>query len=108
MNKIKITVVKRLNFNEIHANTNPGCSANIDPVCEHFTEGQEFVTDLSTVPEGFCPFAFVEISRYISGLRAGADYPWMNEKGKVLACCTDGFRPVVFRLERIEGETEGV
>jgi len=44
----------------------------------------------------------MDISRYLSGLRAGADYNWMNEKGKVLVCCTDGFRPVVFRLERIE------
>jgi uncharacterized repeat protein (TIGR04076 family) len=24
----------------------------------------------------------------------------MNEEGKVLACCNDGFRPVIFKLER--------
>jgi len=102
MTRIKITVVKRHDFRQIHADTDLGCSANIPPVCEHFEEGQEFVTDLSCVPEGFCPFAFVDISRYLSGLRAGANYPWMNEKGTALVCCTDGFRPVVFRLERIE------
>ena len=102
MTKVKITVIKRLNFNEIHKDTKLNCSADLTPVCDQFTEGQEFITDLSSVPEGFCPFAYVDISRYISGLRAGANYPWMNEKGKVLACCTDGFRPVVFCLERIE------
>ena len=102
MSRVKITVVKRLNFNEIHKNSNPGCSADIEPVCDQFIEGQEFIIDWKKVPEGFCPHAFVDISRYISGLRAGANFPWMNEQGKVLACCTDGFRPVVFRIERIE------
>jgi uncharacterized repeat protein (TIGR04076 family) len=30
-------------------------------------------------------------------------YWWMNEKdnGKVIVCCTDGFRPVFFRVEQI-------
>ncbi|MCE5249360.1 TIGR04076 family protein [bacterium] len=102
MNKVKITVVKRLDFNEIHSGSNLPCSTDLAPVCEVFSEGQEFVTDMTTVPEGFCTFAFVDLARYMSGLRAGADYHWMNEKGKVLACCTDGFRPVVFCLERIE------
>lgn len=102
MAKVKITVVKRLNFEEIHAGSEVGCSADMSPVCDQFEEGQEFVTDLSTVPEGFCAGAFVDIFRFVSGLRSGANYPWMNEEGKVLACCTDGFRPVVFRLERIE------
>ena len=102
MNKIKITVVKRLNFNEIHAGSKLSCSSDIAPVCEVFTEGQEFITDMRAVPEGFCTFAFIDIARYMSGLRDGADFHWMNEKGKVLVCCTDGFRPVVFCLERIE------
>ena len=102
MPKIKITVVKRLNFNEIHANSHVGCTFNIEPVCPVFEEGQEFVTDVSTVPEGFCAGAFADIFRFISGLRSGANYPWVKQKGTVLSCCTDGFRPVVFRLERIE------
>lgn len=100
--KVKITVVKRLNTDEILKDINPGCSASIDPVCGLFREGQEFVTDMTTVPEGFCPGAFVDIFRYVSGLRSGANYRWMNEKGKVLVCCTDGFRPVIFRLERLK------
>ena len=102
MTKVRITVVARLDFNEIHGNADLGCSAKMDPVCGMFTEGQEFVTVGGDMPQGFCPGAFADIFRYISGLRFEANYPWMNEKGKVLACCTDGFRPVVFRLERIE------
>ena len=102
MAKVKITVVKLLDLNDIHGNADLGCSGKMDPVCLRFTEGQEFVDDGTQMPEGFCPAAYVDIYRFTSGLRFGAHYPWMNEKGKVLACCTDGFRPVVFRIERIE------
>jgi uncharacterized repeat protein (TIGR04076 family) len=55
------------------------------------------------MPEGFCPGAYTDLFRYILGLQSGANFPWMNEDGMVLACCNDGFRPVIFRLERIEG-----
>ena len=101
MNTVRITVVKRLNFHEIHNDSDLRCSADIAPVCDRFREGQVFETDMESVPDGFCPFAFIDISRYLSGLRSGANYEWMHEKGTVLACCTDGFRPVVFRLERM-------
>ena len=102
MPKVKITVVKRPNLDEIHADSDLGCTPQMDPVCDRFREGQEFVTDFSSVPEGFCTGAYADIYRFLSGLRFGADYPWVKEPGKVLVCCTDGFRPVVFRLERIE------
>jgi uncharacterized repeat protein (TIGR04076 family) len=28
--------------------------------------------------------------------------PWVKEKGTAIACCTDGYRPVVFKIEAIE------
>jgi uncharacterized repeat protein (TIGR04076 family) len=28
--------------------------------------------------------------------------PWVEQKGAAIACCTDGYRPVVFKIERIE------
>jgi uncharacterized repeat protein (TIGR04076 family) len=104
MARVKITVVKRLNRDIIHADSQPGCSSKGPPVCPLFREGQEFVTDMKSAPAGFCPGAYADLFRYITGLEAGADYPWMNEKGVVLAACNDGFRPVIFRLERIESE----
>ena len=102
MSKIKITVVKRLNFDEIFSDAEPGCSADMEPVCGLFKDGQEFVSENGEMPAGFCNGAYVDIFRYISGLRFGANFPWVREKGRVLTCCTDGFRPVVFLLERIE------
>ncbi len=102
MGTVRITVVKKLDMHEIFAGSDPGCSASIPPVCDRFEEGGVFETDMESVPEGFCPFAFIDISRYLSGLRSGVNYPWMKEEGTALVCCTDGFRPVIFRLERIE------
>ena len=101
MKKVKITVVKTLNMNEIHGDADLGCSAELDALCPAFTEGQEFIVT-SSQPEGFCSGAWADIYRHITVLRWGGHYPWMNEDGKYLACCTDGFRPVVFRLERME------
>jgi uncharacterized repeat protein (TIGR04076 family) len=28
--------------------------------------------------------------------------PWVEQKGAAIACCTDGYRPVVFKIEWIE------
>lgn len=102
MAQVKITMVKKLDRDVIHADSRPGCSCKGPPVCPLCDEGQEFVADMKTVPAGFCPGAYADLFRFITGLEAGADYPWMNEPGVVLACCNDGFRPVIFRLERIE------
>lgn len=102
MTKVKITVVKRLNRDQIHAGADPGCSCRGEALCPLFREGQEFIAEYTRMPEGFCAGAFADLFRFICGLQAGADYPWMNEPGKVLACCNDGFRPVIFRLERVE------
>jgi uncharacterized repeat protein (TIGR04076 family) len=33
---------------------------------------------------------------------AGGDLPWMKQRGTVITGCTDWFRPVIFKVERIE------
>ena len=32
----------------------------------------------------------------------GGNMPWLKEKGTTITCCTDGLRPVIFKLERME------
>lgn len=107
MTQVKITVVKKLDRDVIHADSHLDCSCKGPPVCPLFEEGQEFIADTKTMPAGFCPGAFADLFRYITGLEAGADYEWMNERGTVLACCNDGFRPVIFKLERIQAPAQG-
>lgn len=102
--KVKITVVKCLNTKEIHGDSDLGCSQDLPPTCPVFSEGQEFIVT-HDIPRRFCQGAWADIFRFIDVLRFGGDFPWINEEGKYLACCTDGFRPVVFRIERLEEET---
>jgi len=72
------------------------------PACGVLREGQEFVlSDASVVPEGFCAWAWADIHREILAVSSGGSMdPWLKKPGLAIACCTDGFRPVVFRIER--------
>jgi uncharacterized repeat protein (TIGR04076 family) len=101
MPKVKITVVKKVHNKDMFGD-NPPVEFTNNPVCDKVEEGQEFISDGGNCPEGFCAWAFSDIQRDITHLRLGGDYPWIKQKGAVLACCTDGVRPVVFKLERIE------
>jgi len=111
MSKVKITVVKRLDTQEIHGDADLGCTADVlSSRCQVFEEGQEFVwpssgEDRNAAPDGFlCSGAWQDIYRHIAVLAFGGRHYWMDQDGKYLACCTDGFRPVVFLLERIDGD----
>ena len=100
--KIKITVVKKLSMADLYPQGNSGTAPDFEPVCPMFEVGDEFIVDIGEPPKGFCQAAFDDIYRYISGLRFGANYPWMAKEGTATACCTDGLRPVIFDLERLE------
>ncbi len=66
--------------------------------CDVFKDGQEFrVSEPWFPPEGFCQWAWADIRSYVSANFHGGDFP-------TVACCTDGFRPVHFRIERVEAK----
>jgi uncharacterized repeat protein (TIGR04076 family) len=100
MAKVKITVMKKLNYKEV-LGPNPQVTFTGAPECDRLEVGQEFISDEGRFPNGFCAWAFADIQRDITHLRLGGDYPWTREKGTVVSCCTDGFRPVIFKLERM-------
>ena len=102
MPRVRITVVKKLNRESILSDVDTGCSSTGPPLCPLFEEGQRFTADYTTMPPGFCAGAWADLFRYVLALQSGADFPWVREPGKVLVACNDGFRPVLFRLERIE------
>lgn len=54
----------------------------------------------------FARKAWDAISRYIySALQGGAImHGWMNDDKVIIACCNDGTRPVIFKIERIDIE----
>lgn len=54
----------------------------------------------------FCSEAWDAISRYIyAGLQGGSImHGWMREDSTMICCCSDGTRPVIFKVERLEEE----
>ncbi len=62
----------------------------------------EFVSD-ATMPEGFCPWAWCDISSTVRAIAAGASFEsWNKNRGETIVCCQDGIRPVSFLITRIE------
>ena len=64
--------------------------------CQVFKEGQEFVVESPwSKPEGFCDWAWADFRTMIHNVYSG-------HFEKTVTCCTDGYRPVFFYLERVE------
>jgi uncharacterized repeat protein (TIGR04076 family) len=103
MTAVKITVLKRAlhtDLVKVHSNLDV-------KKCEVFTEGQEFITGLN-MPEGFCQWAWDDISKVVLSIYTGGGFDkgifknWMKHDNTMIACCTDGLRPVTFKFERID------
>lgn len=97
---VKITVLKRFNPSEVF-DISPVTPVNPLGSCERFKDGQEFIVERLRMPEGFCTSAWNSIYGDVRILAFNGVFPWYKEKGVAVACCTDGLRPVVFKLERI-------
>jgi len=102
--KVKITVVKKLSRSELFDEKIRNLVDSADN-CQVVEETQEFIVgDDGLMPEGFCGSAWNDIYRKYRHLSLSGDFPWVKKKGTIVTCCTDGFRPVIFKLERIEDD----
>ena len=100
--KAKITVVKKLVMEDLVSEyVHEEKKAMGFGVCEAFKLGQEFILEKPNIPEGFCSWAWADIFKDIIAIMGGADFHWSNKDGVTITCCTDGFRPVIFKIERI-------
>ncbi|MCJ7635683.1 TIGR04076 family protein [Candidatus Bathyarchaeota archaeon] len=104
MTKVKVTVIRKMRIEDVYGKTLPKVSKDFKSPCQlQFKEGDAFIFEKGKpVPEGFCSWAYADMQRDIVHLLFDGNFPWMEEKGVTYATCTDGLRPVVFRLERIE------
>lgn len=70
--------------------------------CSKFREGDEFlVTCEFDMPESFCHWAWADIRKDILGIIHGASFSWFNKENMTIAGCTDWFKPVIFKIEKI-------
>jgi len=105
MFRCKITVLQRnINRDLIEAYLDE-TARGMQP-CECFEEGQEFIIqreeDFASVPQGFCAWAWADIRREIIHIATGGHSPGYTNTGMSIAGCTDWFRPVLFKIERME------
>lgn len=71
--------------------------------CPYFQVGGEFVVEEFQMPSGFCPWAWQDIFYvFYSIWKGGTSVPWYKSDGVSVVCCSDGLRPVTFRLERMK------
>jgi len=99
MATVRITVLKRMANQDL---VDEFCEANVTVPCPNFTEGQEFIVEGDRQPEGFCGAAWHDIHKSYLTIRHGGSFGgWMKDDDTIIACCSDGLRPVVFEVKRI-------
>lgn len=100
MKKIRITAVRKADYKELQAKyENP-----IKHACD-IEEGQVFICEDWTRPEGMCVSAWESVSPFVMALAHGGKNfydGWMKNPKSAMISCNDGFRPVSFLLEVIE------
>ena len=103
MSKVKITVLK-CNFDDELA---AEYAVSGFGKCHLHNEGEVYYAEW-TKPEGLCDDAWVGIHQYVFALAHGGgdfyDGHWINTPEVAVACCNDGLRPVVFKVERVAEE----
>lgn len=105
MAKCKVTVIRKECFDDLQreylADPHSG-------KCPMFEVGQEFIFDgpsYESMNNGkFCMEAYDAINRYIYAAIQGGSIMkgWTKDEKMMIACCNDGTRPVIFKLERID------
>jgi uncharacterized repeat protein (TIGR04076 family) len=104
MIKCRITVLKK-GYNEEFVDQYV-CSPRkpLGP-CPVFEVGQVFETEpiCEGMPKGFCAWAWDDIYKSLIGLASGGNWGmWYEKPELIIACCTDGTRPVYFKIEKVE------
>jgi len=106
ISQVKITVLKRLDPQEIFTELPVKVKPEFAVSCPVFTDGQEMIIDhprIPIMPTGFCPVAWQSLFWPILSLMSNATFnQWYDESDVAVFACPDGLRPVIFKLERID------
>ncbi|UCH58078.1 MAG: TIGR04076 family protein [Candidatus Bathyarchaeota archaeon] len=95
---VRIKVIKKLETDEVFEEY---AGENARPSCPALNVGDEFVSRNMGMPEGFCSWAWADIHRDVVHLSMGGEFSWIKGEGRMVSCCTDGLRPVLFELKRL-------
>ncbi|MDD6777738.1 MAG: TIGR04076 family protein [Bacteroidales bacterium] len=99
--KVRIVAMRRVEHRDLMERyENP-----IEHTCD-VLEGQEWVSVGAQRPEGLCPEAWKTMREFVEALARGEGNffdGWMRNPQSAMISCNDGFRPVSFLIETIEG-----
>jgi len=100
MANARITVIKKVFHQDIIDEYLPHLSGQAE-ICSVFDVGQTFEVEgpFGSKPDGFCDWAWADIHKVVALTMMGAN----PTPGTEFTCCSDGLRPVTFRIQRIEG-----
>lgn len=127
LHKVKLTVIDKKLYPELQTQY---CADPNSGLCACYNVGDEFIFERYGTADDFwhmglntlkqtamtangiaggttfphCSEAWDAISRYIyAGLQGGSIMRgWMNDERVMIACCSDGTRPVIFKIERMD------
>lgn len=72
-------------------------------------EGQVFIANGWSKPDGMCDSAWESMSSFVMTLAYGGKdiyNGWMKNEKSAMISCNDGFRPVSFLIEALEEEAD--
>jgi len=99
--KCKVTVIKRACNMEL-VNLYVKIPENIS-ACNKVKDNQEFIiSNPYEMPEGICSYAWADIRPQILAIASGGTFEFLKEKNIAIATCTDLFRPVIFKIEKVD------
>ena len=105
LHRVKITVLKKIAPEVVFSGRVPARPDTGMPyaICDAVEEGEVFLVGRDReMPEGFCPSAWKSLGSSLSVIQWGGDYYPNLPQGTAITCCSDGIRPVCFKLERLE------
>lgn len=101
MKSVKITAVRKTCYPDLMEKyENP-----IEHACD-IREGQTWLSHNGEKPEDFCESAWQSMAYFVGELASGGGNfydGWMKDPRSAMISCNDGFRPVSFYLETVEG-----
>ena len=101
MKKVKITAVKQV----IHSDLIEKYENPIEHTCD-IKIGEEFISVDGKRPQNLCESAWESMKEFVITLANGGGNfydGWMKNPLSAMISCNDGFRPVSFLIEVIEG-----
>lgn len=100
MKKVRITAVKRC----FYADLSEKYENALPDACNVF-EGQVFVSENASKPDGLCDSAWETLEPFVKTLANGGGNffdGWMKNPHSAVLSCNDGVRPVSFLVETVE------